>query len=112
VGTKELLWVGSAKADLRTMPATARSELGLDLRLVQSGEQPRDWKPMKDIGPGVVEIRVRTSDGAFRVLYVAKFTEGIYVLHAFQKKTRKTARFDIGLARTRYAAVVRGRNRR
>jgi len=67
---------------------------------------------MKDIGPGVVEIRVRTGDGAFRVLYVAKFTEGIYVLHAFQKKTRKTARFDIELARSRYAAVVRGRSRR
>lgn len=109
---KEIVWVGSSKADLRALPPTARSELGFDLRLVQTGEQPRDWSPMKDVGPGVIEIRVRTEDGTFRVLYVAKFSEGIYVLHAFQKKTRKTARFDLDLARSRYAAVVRGRSRR
>ncbi|MGH7720576.1 MAG: type II toxin-antitoxin system RelE/ParE family toxin [Gemmatimonadaceae bacterium] len=94
------------------MPATARHELGVDLRLVQSGERPRDWKPITGVGAGVIEIRARTDDGAFRVLYVAKFSEGIYVLHAFQKKSRKTAQFDLELARSRYAAVVRSRVRR
>lgn len=94
------------------MPATARYELGLDLRLVQSGEDPRDWKPMPTVGAGVAEIRARTDDGIFRVMYVAKFSEGIYVLHAFQKKSQKTAPFDLDLARSRYAAVVRTRKRR
>ena len=94
------------------MPGAIRHALGVDLRLVQSGDVARDWKPMTSVGPGVVEIRVRVDEGAFRALYVAKFAEGIYVLHVFQKKSRQSARLDIDLARARYAAVVRDRARR
>ena len=108
---KELLWVGSARADLRALPDAARRQLGYDLRRVQSGGQPRDWKPMGTVGPGTEEIRVRI-DGIFRVLYVAKFSEGVYVLHAFQKKSQQTAKLDLDLARARYAAVVRTRAKR
>jgi len=60
---------------------------------------------MKAIGPGVNEIRVRAESGAFRVLYVATFPEAVYVLHAFQKKTQKTAKADLSLATTRYKAL-------
>ena len=63
---------------------------------------------MSSVGPGVVEIRVRV-EGAFRLMYVAKFAEGIYVLHVFQKKSQKTSGLDVEVARTRLAAVRRER---
>ncbi|MBA3726420.1 MAG: type II toxin-antitoxin system RelE/ParE family toxin [Armatimonadetes bacterium] len=105
---KPLLWVGSTREDLRDLPREARKELGLDLRRVQSGHMPRDWKPMASVGAGVVEIRVRTGN-TYRLMYVAKFVEGIYVLHVFQKKSQKTAGIDLEVARTRLAAVRRAR---
>ena len=105
---KPLLWVGSAREDLRRLPAAVRKALGTDLRRVQDGLVPRDWKPMATVGSGVLEIRVRVQ-GAFRLVYVAKFAEGIYVLHVFQKKTQKTSGLDIDVAQTRYAAVLRAR---
>jgi phage-related protein len=80
----------------------------MDLRRVQAGEAPRDWKPMPSVGRGVIEIRVRSS-GAYRLLYVAKFGEGIYVVHAFQKRSQKTAGIDIEIARARFKAVERYR---
>lgn len=80
----------------------------MDLRRVQSGEMPRDWKPMSSVGAGVVEMRVRVS-GAYRLMYVAKFAEEIYVLHTFQKKSQKTAGLDIELARSRLRSVRRAR---
>ena len=70
---------------------------------------PDDFKSMSSIGPGVQEIRVRDAGGAFRVIYVARFEEAIYVLHAFQKKTQKTAPLDIELARQRYRALLEDR---
>lgn len=109
--SKLLLWVGSSREDLRELESDVRKELGTDLRRVQSGLQPRDWKPMPSIGAGVVEIRVRVG-GAFRLLYVAKFTEGIYVLHVFQKKSQKTSGLDLEIARTRLAAVRHARRER
>jgi phage-related protein len=57
------------------------------------------------VGPGAYEIRVRDEAGAFRVIYVAKFETAVYVLHAFQKKTRKTPRADIELAARRYRMI-------
>jgi len=71
----------------------------------QFGGEPTDFKPMKTIGAGAYEIRYRGIDGAFRVIYVAKFEEAVYVLHAFQKKTQKTAQADIELARRRYSIM-------
>ncbi len=105
---KPVAWVGSTQADLRALPAEVRRELGYDLRLVQRGRDARDSKPMSIVGAGVSEIRVRVA-GAFRLFYVAKFPEAIYVLHVFQKKSQKTARLDIDLGRARYQAVVRAR---
>ena len=70
--------------------------------MVQVGRDPDNWKPMSDIGSGVCEIRVRDPSGAFRVIFVAKFQDAVYVLHAFQKKSQKTAMGDIELAKQRY----------
>jgi phage-related protein len=70
--------------------------------MTQVGRNPDDWKPMADIGPGAGEIRVRDSTGAYRVIFVAKFKDAVYVLHAFRKKSRKMTRADLDLAKQRY----------
>jgi phage-related protein len=70
---------------------------------------PENWKPLKTVGKGVNEIRVRDEAGAYRVIYVATFPEAVYVLHAFQKKTQTTAQMDLELARTRLQSLIRRR---
>lgn len=104
---KPIEFRGSALADLRAFPEAARRDAGYQLDRVQRGRDPDDWKPMKDIGPGVREIRVRAADGAFRVVYVAKFAEAIFVLHCFQKKSQKTSREDVDLAAKRYKDLIK-----
>jgi len=89
-----------------TFQKSARRATGFQLDKVQNGEDSDDWKPMPAVGNGVHEIRVRDESGAFRLIYVAKFSEAVYVLHAFQKKTRKTARRDLTLAKDRYQEVL------
>ena len=76
---------------------------------VQAGLEPEDWKPFDEVGSGAREIRIRQADGSFRVLYVAKFEEAIYVLHCFQKKTQTTSQQDKHIAATRYRAIVSAR---
>ncbi|MGO8733666.1 MAG: type II toxin-antitoxin system RelE/ParE family toxin [Terriglobia bacterium] len=98
---------GSALEDLSRFPAAARRRAGFQLFQVQEGDDPDDWKPMTDIGPGVREIRIRDNDGAFRVIYVATLPRAVFVLHCFQKKTRKTNAGDIELAKRRYKELVR-----
>jgi len=107
---KPLVWLGDSLVRLRAFPAEARREAGYQLERVQDERQPADWRPMSSVGPGVREIRVRVG-GAFRVIYVAKYTEALYVLHAFQKTSRETSRLDIELARERFRALVRERVR-
>jgi len=103
---KPLEFLGSSQKDLREMPANVRHALGIELLTVQYGGEPSDFKPMPDVGAGTYEIRYRDSaNGAFRVMYVAKFTDAVYVLHAFQKKTQKTAKYDIDLAAKRYKMI-------
>jgi phage-related protein len=77
---------------------------------VQNGRDPDDWKPMTSIGQGVREIRVRDEAGAFRVIYVAKFAEAVFVLHCFEKKSQRTSRPDIDLATRRYRELVKELN--
>ena len=76
----------------------------LKLYAVQRGLEPSDWKPINVIGAGVREIRIHVL-GEWRVLYVVKFDDAVYVLHAFQKKSRKTRREDIEIARHRYRQI-------
>jgi phage-related protein len=104
---KQLFFRGSSLNDLCAFPISARREAGYQLDKVQSGRDPTDWKPMIGIGHGVREIRIHDKDGAFRVIYVAKFEEGIYVLHCFQKKTQATSKRDLSLAENRYRDLVR-----
>jgi len=101
---KPLNFVGSSLDDLRNFPDEARRAAGFELRAVQNGLEPSDWKPMHVIGPGVKEVRIHVL-GEWRVIYVAKLREAVYVLHAFHKKTRKTSGHDIDLARQRYRQI-------
>jgi len=105
----DVRFVGSSLDDLRQFPAGARREAGFELSNVQAGLQPSDWKPMNTVGAGAVEIRIKDKDGIYRVIYVARFEEAVYVLHAFQKKTQKTRKADIELAKARYKALAEQR---
>jgi len=99
---QDLAFVGSSREDLREFPEDARREAGYQLDKVQRGEQPTDFKPMKTVGSGTYEIRIKESGDEYRVFYVAKFGDTIYVLHAFQKKSRKTPERHLNSARRRY----------
>lgn len=103
---KPIEFRGSALDDLRAFPLLARREAGHQLDQVQNGQEPDDWKPMNTIGQGVKEIRIRDASGAFRVIYIAKFAEAVYVLHCFQKKTAKTSKTDLDLATKRYRDLL------
>lgn len=103
---KPLNWLGSSLEDLRAFPAEARRLAGYQLRRIQSGLLPSDWKPVKAVGPGVNEIRIRTRT-QHRVLYVARFQEAIYVLHAFEKRDARTRAGELALARHRLAELAR-----
>ena len=101
---RPLYWVGSVLDYLRAFPVTARRRAGYQLRRVQQGLMPDDCRPMSTVGAGVYEIRLDVGT-AHRVFFVAKFMEAVYVLHAFEKRTRRTRRADLELARQRLAAV-------
>jgi phage-related protein len=105
--TKPVEFRGSALDDLRAFPASARREAGFQLDQLQHGREPDDWKPMPTVGQGVREIRIRDPSGAFRVVYVVKFSDAVYVLHCFQKKTQKTRKADIDLAAKRYRELLK-----
>ena len=103
---KEIRWVGSAYDDLLAFPVEPRRQAGFQLSKVQAGLEPEDWKPFDEVGAGTREIRIREASGAFRVMYVAKFEEAVYVLHCFQKKTQATSKPDLELATKRYRDLV------
>jgi len=102
------VWLGSARRDIRAFPPDARRRSGFQLRRVQQGLDPDDWKPMISVGLGVREIRIQT-ELAHRVFYLATFDEAVYVLHAFEKRTRKTPSHEVKLARDRYRALFKKR---
>ena len=104
-------WLGSSLGDLRRFPEDARRDAGYQLGRVQQGQMPSDWKPMTTVGPGVIEIRVHTGL-EHRIFYVAKYEEAVYVLHAFEKRTRQTPQPEIALARKRLADLVRRRGQK
>lgn len=104
-------WLGDSLERIRAFPDEPRREAGYQLERVQAGKEPKDWKPMPSIGLGVAEIRVRAAAGEFRVIYIAKFREAVYVLHVFEKKARKTPQADLELARRRFRTLVEERRR-
>lgn len=108
---KPVVWVGSSRKDARAFPQDARARAGYEIHRVQLGLEPTDWKPMGTAGECVREVRIHT-DREHRLIYVAKFEDAVFVLHAFEKKTRKTTRADLDLARRRYRQVLIERSAR
>ncbi len=105
---KPIRFLGNSRRVLQDFPKSARQEAGYQLERIQMGIQAQDFKPMPSIGRGVEEIRIRDDSGAYRVVYTARLAEAVYVIHAFQKKTRATPQRDIEIARERFQQLMRG----
>jgi len=105
--TKKLRFHGDANDRLRALPAGIRSHLGYQLYLVQQGLEPTDWKPMSGVGRGVREVRVRDDSGAYRAIYLATLPDAVHVYHTFQKKTQKTPKRDLEIAKSRFQEHMR-----
>jgi phage-related protein len=106
--TKRLTFHGDSLDRIRGFPEDARREAGHELWQVQQGRDPTDWKVMPTIGVGVREIRIADASGAYRVIYIATLADAVHVLHAFQKKSQKTAQRDLDIASARLRRLKRG----
>ena len=106
----DAVFIGDSKERIREFSDEARREAGAQIFLVQIGSQPEDFRPMPTVGLGVEEIRIREESGAFRVFYIARLDEVVYVLHAFQKKSQQTPQKDIELGRKRYKDLMKWRS--
>ena len=105
---KRVIWVGSAKKDLQQcFSRMAQREAGYQIYRLQEGSDPKDWKPLHGVGPGIREIRIH-AENEYRIIYVAQFEEALYILHSFVKKTQKTSQRDLELARERLNQVLKG----
>jgi phage-related protein len=108
---KPVIWLGDSRETIGGFPDDVRGIAGFQIWRVQRGLEPNDWKPMPGVGLGVQEIRIHTG-AEHRVLYVAKFAEAVYVLHAFEKRTRQAPKADLDLAKRRLRALISQRTRR
>lgn len=104
---KPVAFLGDSLDALRSFPDSAKREVGFQIDRLQRGLDPDDWKPMKTVGPGVREIRVRDASGAYREVYTATLADAVYVLHAFQKKSQATSQRDLELAAARLRDLMR-----
>lgn len=102
---KQVVWLGNSHEIVKRFANDVKQEIGYNLDKVQRGFKPHDWKPMSSVGRGVSEIRIHDKS-EFRVLYVAKFEDSVYVLHAFVKKSQQTLKRDLDLARQRYTEML------
>lgn len=102
---KPIYWIGTSKQDIAKFPQDAKRKAGFQLKAVQRGNSPTDFKPMSIIGKGVEEIRIKTGE-AYRIFYLARFAEAVYVLHAFNKKAQKTAKKDLEIGKQRYQTTI------
>jgi phage-related protein len=103
---KPVVWLGNSKKNIRNFPKGAQKLLGDELQLIQFGGMPKDAKPFKGVGSGVLEIALRYASDAFRVVLAVQIGKRIYILHAFQKKSKRgveTPQRDVDLIRKRYA---------
>ena len=105
---KRIQWLGTSLNTVRDFPENVRKLVGQELRFVQTGSMPTDFKPMTTVGAGAYEIRVRQGN-QYRVIYVAKFAESVYVLHSFIKTSPKTSKLDLEMAKAQYASLLKER---
>ena len=103
---KRIEWLGTSLNSVRNFPKDARTLIGQELQLVQGGFMPTNFKAMPSVGAGAYEIKVREGN-QYRVIYVAKFSDHVYVLHCFVKKTPKASKPDLDMAKNQYAALLK-----
>lgn len=104
---KRLIFEGRSLEDLKQFPNPVRREIGFQLERLQDGKEANDWKPMKSIAPGVIEIRAQIFLGTWRSICVVKLEDAIHVLHVFEKKSQSTAKKDLDLATSRFRDLIR-----
>jgi phage-related protein len=103
---RPLVWMGNSRRNIQAFPTEAQKLMGDELQLIQFGGMPKDAKPFKGIGSGVFEIALRYDTDAYRTVLAVQLGKKIYVLHAFQKKSKKgiaTPKKDVALIKQRYA---------
>ena len=109
---RRLVWLVNTIDALREFPSEVRTKLGFGLYLAQIGKKHESAKPLYGFGAPVWEVRAEDRSGTFRAVYVVHLRDAVYVLHAFEKKTRQTRQGDIELARRNFADVLRHRRER
>jgi phage-related protein len=100
-----IAWEGNSKEVISSFPDAAKYNLGFDLRLLQQGQQPTDYRPMSSIAPGVFELRDQDERAWYRVIYLSRVRDVIHVLHCFEKRSRETPTKELNTARQRLKAV-------
>lgn len=106
--TRPLRWVGSSWKDFKSLPDEVQDSFGFRLFLAQTGQHPPGAKPLKSVGSGVLELIERFDADTYRAIYAVRFEDAVYVLHAFQKKSKSgiaTAKSDVDLIRARLKAA-------
>lgn len=104
---KEIVFLGSSLKNLKEFSQGAKTDAGFELDKVQQGLEPSDFKTIPRVGKGTMELRVWDEDGTYRVLYVAKLQDAVYVLHCFKKTTQEISDADIDIAKKRYKTIAR-----
>jgi phage-related protein len=98
-------WEGDSKEVLQSFPEDVRQNFGFELWRLQQGERPSDYRPLPSIGSGVFELRDQDERAWYRVVYLSRIKDVIYVLHCFEKKSREMPRKDFEKAKHRLKAV-------
>jgi phage-related protein len=106
---KPVTFLGDSLKVLRGFPDDARRDAGFQIDRLQRGLQPDDFKPMPSVGKGVEELRIWSDTGTYRVIYIARLTDAVYVLHAFQKTSEKTPQKEINIAAKRLRELLKDR---
>ena len=107
---KPVQFLGDSLKCLRDFPEDVRMDAGYQIDKVQHGHQPDDLKPMPSVGKGVEEIRIRDASGAYRIIYTARLSDRVVVLHVFAKKTQATSVRDIEIAKKRFKELMGGKD--
>ena len=106
---KSVTFLGDSLKVLRGFPDDVRRDAGFQIDRLQRGLQPDDFKPMPSVGKGVEELRIWSDTETYRVIYIARLADAVYVLHAFQKTSEKTPQKEIDIAGKRLRELLKDR---
>jgi phage-related protein len=93
---RPLLWIASSKRDYRKFPDRVQHTLGFELFLAQTGQHPPSAKPLKGFSSGTVELVEDFDGNTYRAVYTVHFSDAVYVLHAFKKKSKRSIKTPLG----------------